>query len=180
MWPVWFAGQTSPPIIWPMHRAPATLAAAALLVFTAFSTACATSPDRLPFLDRQFYENLPSPEAREGFLEVKKAERQAYLEKQGLWQQWAALSEAERDAVGERRVEVGHSQFAAHMSWGPPADVNQKTVGDRTVAFETFIRCTSGPKIGDYVRSNLDCDGTSAETILSIENATVTEIKHMD
>lgn len=150
------------------------------MLFAGLATGCATSPDRLPFLDRQFYENLPTPESRQGFLEVKKPERQAYLEKEGLWQQWAQLPEEQRKAVGERRVDVGMAQFAAHMSWGPPADVNEKTVGDRTVQFETFIRCTSGPKIGDYVRSNLDCDGTSAETILSIENATVTEVKHMD
>ena len=43
----------------------------------------------------------------------------------------------------------------------------------RPLQLHTFIRCSSGPKRGRYVRSNLDCDGTSSETQVSIRDGVV-------
>ena len=142
--------------------------------------ACATSPDRLPRLDRQFYENLITDADQKAFLRLDESERQAFLDKKGLWQRWTELSTVEREAVAERRVEVGYKEFAAHMAWGPPADVREVGGNSRTVRYETFIRCTSGPKIGLYVKQNTDCDGTSNEVQIALENGIVTEIKHLD
>ena len=66
------------------------------------------------------------------------------------------------------------------MAWGLPAKVRDVEVRDRTVRYDTFIRCTSGPKIGDYVRDNIDCDGTSSEVEIAIENGLITELKYLD
>ncbi|MCA9695998.1 MAG: hypothetical protein KC431_00640, partial [Myxococcales bacterium] len=60
------------------------------------------------------------------------------------------------------------------------ADVRMAEARGRSVAYQTFIRCTSGPKKGQYVRQNLECDGTSSEVQLAIENGIVTEIKYLD
>src|SRR5690606_19293655 len=138
------------------------------------------NPERLPRIDRQFYYNLPTQEDRNAFLRLREKERQAFLEERGLWQSWLELDEAERRAVNEAKVEVGHHVFAAHMAWGPPADVKQAEARDRKVYFETYIRCTSGPRVGRYVHQNVDCDGTASEVQLAIENERVTEIKYLD
>lgn len=143
-------------------------------------SACATSPERLPELDRQFYYNLESDKEREEFLELKAAERQAFLEQAGLWDRWTELTAEEREGVANHEVKVGFKRFAAHMAWGPPADTREEAAGERKVKFETFIRCTSGPKAGRYVRNNVDCDGTSSEVRLAIEEGAVTEIKYLD
>ena len=141
--------------------------------------ACALTPERLPDLDRRFYANLPSPDAQRAFLEMRKPEqRRAYLEQVGLWDEWMKLSEEQRKAVLENRVEVGFPEFALTMAWGPPADVRTEKTRHRRVDFLTFIRCTSGPRTGAYVKSNLDCDGTSSETIVAVENGVVTEIRY--
>lgn len=142
--------------------------------------ACGHNPDRLPHLDRQFYENLETDDSKRDFLRLKESERQGFLEQAGLWAQWTALSSEERDAVKTRSVEVGYKEFTAHMAWGPAADVREADANGRIVRYETFIRCTSGPKVGQYVRQNIDCDGTSSEVQLAIENGIVTEIKHLD
>jgi hypothetical protein len=141
---------------------------------------CVHNPDRLPHLDRQFYENLPDDKQQQAFLRLKESERQAFLEQQGLWARWTELSSDERDAVKNRSVEVGYKEFAAHMAWGPAADVREGESNGRIVRYETFIRCTSGPRAGAYVRQNIDCDGTSSEVQLAIENGIVTEIKYLD
>ena len=80
-----------------------------------------------------------------------------FLEKVGLWQKWLELSNEEREAVNAGDIKVGFKEFAAHMAWGLPASVRDVEVRGRVVHYQTFIRCTSGPKIGDYVRSNIDC-----------------------
>lgn len=138
------------------------------------------NPDRLPHLDRQFYENLDDDKDKNAFLRVKESERQSFLESKGLWPRWTELSSEEREAVKLRSVEVGYKEFAAHMAWGPAADVREGESNGRVVFYETFIRCTSGPKAGEYVRQNVDCDGTSSEVQLAIENGVVTEIKYLD
>lgn len=143
-------------------------------------SACAHNPERLPLVDRQFYYNLESDADREAFLRLKESERQAFLENKGLWQQWTALSAEEKKAVDSGDIEVGYQAFAAHMAWGPPADVKREEARDRVVNFETYIRCTSGPKVGRYVHQNVDCDGTSSEVQLAVENGVVTEIKYLD
>ena len=144
----------------------------------ALALGCGHNPERLPELDRRFYYNLPDPASQEEFLSLKKDQRQAYLERKGLWKQWTQLTEQQRRAVLEGKVEVGDPEFAMFMAWGPPADTRKQATKHRTVYFHTFIRCTSGPKVGRYVKSNLDCDGTSSETIAAVENGQVTEIKH--
>jgi hypothetical protein len=143
------------------------------------SVACA-SVERLPVLDRQFYYNLESEDDREAFLRLKDSERQAFLEQRGLWQRWTELSAEERDAVKTGDVQVGYKEFAAHMAWGPPAQTRQAEARGRNIRVETYHRCTSGPRVGRYVQSNLDCDGTSAEVEIAVENGRVTQIKHLD
>ena len=64
----------------------------------------------------------------------------------------------EESLVGE--VELGFHEFALYMAWGPPADTQDRDANGRPLQLHTFIRCSSGPKRGRYVRSNLDCDGT--------------------
>ena len=81
-------------------------------------------------------------------------------------------------AVGD--VKVGFKEFAAHMAWGLPARVRDVEVRGRVVHYQTFIRCTSGPRIGDYVRNNIDCDGTSSEVEIAVENGVISELKYLD
>ncbi len=138
--------------------------------------ACGHSPDRLPELDRRFYYNLPNGEDQDAFLRLKASERQAFLEDKGLWTRWKALPADQRDAAGQGQVELGFQEFALYMAWGPPADTQQRDTNGRPLQLHTFIRCSSGPKRGRYVRSNLDCDGTSSETQVSIGDGLVVEI----
>ena len=139
---------------------------------------CTHDPDRLPELDRRFYDNLPTGADQQEFLRLKPSERQAYLEDKGLWAQWEALPKAEREAVGRGEVDLGFQEFALYMAWGPPADTQDRDASGRPLQLHTFIRCTSGPKRGRYVRSNLDCDGTSSETQVSIRDGVVVEITY--
>ena len=139
---------------------------------------CAMSPDRLPVLDRRFYYNLPNTEDQEAFLRLKAAQRQGFLEERGLWAKWAALPDNEREAASQGEVELGFHEFSLFMAWGPPADTQDRDDNGRPLQLHTFIRCSSGPKRGRYVRSNLDCDGTSSETQVSINDGLVTEIKY--
>ena len=140
--------------------------------------ACGHNPARLPELDRRFYENLETPAAQQRFLRMKPEARHMFLREQGLWQQWAALSAEERAAARNGQIDVGFHEFAVFMAWGPPADTQVKSTSTRTVEFHTFIRCTSGPKNGDFVRSNLECDGTSSETRVAIEAGVVGAIEY--
>jgi hypothetical protein len=157
----------------PLRRGLAAVGlAAAVLV------GCAHDPDRLPELDRRFYDNLPTGTDQQEFLRIKSAERQAYLEDKGLWAKWEALPEAERTAASHGEVELGFHEFALYMAWGPPADTQDRDANGRPLQLHTFIRCSSGPKRGRYVRSNLDCDGTSSETQVSIHEGVVTEITY--
>lgn len=142
-------------------------------------TACATSPDRLPSPDRQFYYNLPSPVDRTAYLKLKETQRQPFLEQKGLWQKWMELPPEEREAVKRAEVKAGYREFEAFMAWGPPADT-QESKGGRAIRFHTFIRCTSGPKVGRYVASNLECDGTSSEVEIAVENGLITEVKYLN
>lgn len=147
----------------------------------AFGLACAMTPKRLPDLDRRFYYVLPTPAQQAAFLKLRKEEeRRAYLEKNGLWAQWEKLPEPQRKGASAGDVEIGFSEFALTMAWGLPADTKLREEPGRKIQFHTFIRCTSGPKIGEYVRNNLDCDGTSSETLVAVENAIVTEIKFVN
>ncbi|NVB38094.1 hypothetical protein G6O69_09645 [Pseudenhygromyxa sp. WMMC2535] len=152
---------------------------AALLALT-LMTACAGNPDRLSSPDRNFYYVIDDDQTQAEYLKLKDSERQTYLEKLGLWQQWLELSGEERDAADTGEVKVGFKEFAAHMAWGLPADERVAEARGRSVSYQTFIRCTSGPKKGKYVRQNLDCDGTSSEVQLAVENGIVTEIKYLD
>lgn len=153
---------------------------AVVLALLLASTACASSPDRLPTPARNFYYVMEDPAQQTDYLDLKESERQAYLEKVGLWQRWVELSSEEREAVDSGDVKVGFKEFAAHMAWGLPATVRDAEARGRLIHYETFIRCTSGPKIGKYVRQNLDCDGTSSEVEIALENGVITEIKFLD
>jgi hypothetical protein len=149
-----------------------------VLALVASLCACAMNPERLPELDRRFYYNLGSEENQKEFLELRDEDRQRYLEDKGLWKQWMALPENERNAVGRSEVEVGFHEFSAFMAWGPPADTQTRDPDGKSVRVHTFIRCTSGPKAGRYVRSNLDCDGTSSEIQVAVSEGVITEIEH--
>ena len=142
--------------------------------------ACAHNPERLPELDRRFYYMLETPEDQKVFMKLKDAERQAFLDERGLWTRWTALPDTEREAAGKSDVRLGFHEFAVFMAWGPPADTQNRDREGRPAVIHTFIRCTSGPKRGRYVRSNLDCDGTSSETQISIQNGIVAEIRYPD
>jgi hypothetical protein len=139
---------------------------------------CANNPERLPELDRRFYYNLDSARDQEQFLDLRDEDRQAFLERKGLWSKWIALPEAERTAVGDGNVEIGFHEFATFMAWGPPADSQTRDPDGRAVRQHTFIRCTSGPKAGRFVRANLDCDGTSSEILVTIRDGKVAEINY--
>lgn len=153
-------------------RALRLLAVAAVVL----SLACATTPERLPPLTRQFYYNLPTPADQQAFLKLRESEQKPFLEQKGLWAKWTALSADERQAAQNGEVRPGFKEFAAFMAWGPPADT--QTRGD--LRYHTFIRCTSGPKAGRYVRNNLECDGTSSEIELSIREGVIAEIKYLN
>lgn len=138
------------------------------------------NPDRLPSPARNFYYVIEDENQQLEYLKLDDSERQAYLEQLGLWQQWVELTNEEREAVEKREITVGFKEFAAHMAYGLPASTRNVEARGRTVQYQTFVRCTSGPRIDEYVRSNVDCDGTSHEFELAIENGTVTEISHID
>lgn len=156
------------------------LGAAALTLTLALAAACTPDPYRLETPARNFYFVIEDGQTQQKFLKLKESERQSFLEDVGLWQQWLELSNEEREAVEAGEVKVGFKEFAAHMAWGLPADVREAEGRGRTVYYQTFIRCTSGPNKGHYVRQNLDCDGTSSEVQLAVENGIVTEIKYLD
>lgn len=139
---------------------------------------CANNPERLPELDRRFYYNLDSAQDQQDFLRLRDEDRQAFLEREGLWQKWSALPESQRKLAAAGDVEVGFDEFAVFMAWGPPADTVTRDPDGRPVRLHTFIRCTSGPRAGRYARSNLDCDGTSSEVQVSIGNGKVVEINY--
>jgi hypothetical protein len=160
-----------------MHRMPRPSLLAGLLLCG--TLACAMTPERLPELDRKFYDNLPTNDDKSAFLKLEDTQRQPYLEKKGLWARWTELSNEEREAAKKGEVKVGHKEFVAFMAWGPPAD-SQVSKGERQVRFHTFIRCTSGPRVGRYVANNLDCDGTSSEIEIAVENNLITEIKFLN
>lgn len=140
---------------------------------------CATNPDRLPSPDRQFYYTLPSPEDRAKFLKLDQAQRQPFLEQKGLWAKWMELSPEEREAAKRGEVKAGYKEFTALMAWGAPADTQQSKTPERSVLFHTFIRCTSGPRVGRWVKKNVDCDGTSNEIEIAVENGVITEVKYL-
>lgn len=142
--------------------------------------ACAMSPDRLPPPDRQFYYNLPTAEDRTKFLKLDETERQPFLQQKGLWARWMELSPEEREAAKRGEVKAGYKEFTAFMAWGPPADSQASKTDSRAVRFHTFIRCTSGPKAGRFVASNLECDGTSSEVEIAVENGVITEVKFLN
>jgi hypothetical protein len=142
--------------------------------------ACAMTPERLPDLDRKFYYNLPTENDKAAFLKVQDTQRQAFLEQKGLWARWSELTNEEREAVKRGEVKVGYKEFVAFMVWGPPADSQASKTEARAVRFHTYVRCTSGPRIGRYVQNNLDCDGTSSETEIAVENNVITEIKFLN
>jgi hypothetical protein len=142
--------------------------------------ACTPSPDRLPTPARNFYYVIEDETAQHDYLKLEESERQGFLEQLGLWQKWVELSNEEREAVNAGEIKVGFKEFAAHMAWGRPAQVREMQAGDRVVHYQTFIRCTSGPRIGDYVRSNIDCDGTSSEVEIAVEKGIITELKYLD
>ena len=135
------------------------------------------TPERLPELDRRFYYNLGSPSAQSGFLELEESQRQVYLERKGLWQKWVALPKAEREAAKNGQVELGFHQFALFIAWGPPADTQDHDREGKPAVIHTYIRCSSGPKRGTYVLDNLDCDGTSDETQLLVQDDRIVEIR---
>jgi hypothetical protein len=148
--------------------------AAALVLCAA---GCAMTAYRLPDLDRKFYDNLANNDDRAAFLKLQESQRQAFLEQKGLWARWTELSAEERQAVQKGEVKVDYKEFVAFMAWGPPADIQSSRTAARAVRFHTFIRCTSGPRRGRYVMSNLDCDGTSSEIEVAVENDLITETK---
>jgi hypothetical protein len=153
---------------------------AIVLAVSIGTSACAGNPMNLPTPARNFYFVIEDEAQQSEYLKLKDSERQAFLEDLGLWQKWLELSNQEREAVELGEVQVGFKEFAAHMAWGLPASIQLAEAGEREVRYETFLRCTSGPRKGEYVRNNLDCDGTSSEIQLAIENSTVTEIKYRD
>ncbi|MBZ5710561.1 hypothetical protein [Nannocystis pusilla] len=139
--------------------------------------ACASSPDRLRGLDRRFYQNLDNPEDKAAFLKTPPAQRQTFLKSKVVWDRWQALPETERAVATRGELKAGAHEFAAFMAWGPPADTQRESAGEREVAFHTFIRCTSGPKTGRYVQATSACDGTFNEIEVAVEGGIVTEIK---
>lgn len=153
-----------------------TLGAIALILLAA----CTPNPDRLPTPARNFYYVMEDDGQQLEYVKLKESERQGFLEGVGLWQKWLELSSEERDAVETGEIKVGFKEFAAQMAWGLPASVRDVEARGRVVHYATFIRCTSGPKIGEYVRENRSCDGTSSEVELAIENGIITEIKYLD
>lgn len=157
-------------------------AAARLLLGLAFlgPLACAMTPDRLPPPDRQFYYTLPSAEDKAKFLKLKETERKPFLEQKGLWTKWMELSPEEREAAQRGEVKAGYKEFTALMAWGAPADTQESKTPERNVRFHTFIRCTSGPRVGRWVASNLACDGTSSEVEIAVENGLITEVKYLN
>lgn len=136
------------------------------------------TPERLPELDRRFYYNLPAPSDQTEFLKLEESQRQGYLEQKGLWPKWVALPEAERQAAKGGIVELGFHEFALFIAWGPPADTQDHDREGKPAIIHTYIRCSSGPKRGQYVLNNLDCNGTSDETQILIQNDIIVEIRY--
>lgn len=155
---------------------------AGILIAAAFTLmGCAMTPERLPQLDRKFYYNLETPEERQAFLRLKKSpDRQAYLQQKGLWAQWLQLSPEEQNSAVNGQARVGQQAFVATMAFGLPADRRTQATESRSVEFLTFLRCTSGPKRNQYVRTSLACDGTSTETRVAVEKGRITEVRYVD
>jgi hypothetical protein len=153
---------------------------ATLVLSLSLLAACTPNPDRLPTPARNFYYVIEDDAKQLEYLELSESERKSFLEQLGIWQKWLELSNEERQGVETGDIKVGFKEFAAHMAWGLPAKVRDVEARGRVVHYQTFIRCTSGPRIGDYVRNNIDCDGTSSEVELAVENGVITELKYLD
>lgn len=167
---------------WRPRRLSSVVALALLVIVTGSSqVGCARTPDRLPNLDRRFYALLPTPTEQEAFLRERKDEQRRELVKSsGLWAKWLSLPPEQREAAAAGVVRPGFDEFALFMAWGPPADTQQRDAVGRGVPslLHTFIRCSSGPRAGRYVRDNLECDGTSEETQVAVQDGVVTEIRY--
>ena len=152
------------------------------LVFAIASSAlaCVTTPKRLSVHQRNYYFMLDSPAEQQSFLKLRKRDRESKLEADGYMEQWRQLTPAQQEAVSKKQVLEGFPIFAAHAAWGLPADSRQNKKAEKSFLRETYIQCTSGPRNGDYVRHNLECDGTSAELQLLIVDGIVTELTHLD
>ena len=151
---------------------------ALLGLLTLLVVGCAMTPERLPELDRRFYYNLPSPADQTEFLKLEESSRQGYLQQKGLWQRWVALPAGEREAAKGGIVELGFHEFAMFIAWGPPADTQGHDREGKPATIHTYIRCSSGPKRGQYVLNNLDCNGTSDETQVLVQNDLIVEIRY--
>ena len=149
-----------------------------LSALTLSALGCAMTPERLPEVERRFYYILPTPKSQAGFLEAEEENRQAYLERAGLWERWTALPAEEREAAAAGDVQVGYHEFTLLMAWGPPADTQDRDANGRPLVQHTYIRCTSGPKAGEHVQNHIDCDGTATETQVSIYNDIIAEIDY--
>jgi hypothetical protein len=151
-----------------------------IIIFLGLSGACSASPNRLPPLERHFYGVLKTPAEQSGFLKMNEETRKAYLVDRGYMREWERLTPPQREAVLRREVQVEMTQFGAHLAWGLPADSHEEGTPTTRAVIETYIRCTSGPKTDDYVRDNLECDGTSAEIQVRIVDGRVVAISHLD
>lgn len=138
------------------------------------------TPNRLPPMQRRYYGLLDAKSEQRAFLDMKKAQRERYIEERGWPSAWKELTERERAGVLVNRVEPGFRSFATHMAWGLPADRRVVETRGRKLVVETFIRCTGGPKNRQFVRDNTECQGTSSELQVAFEDDRVTQVQYLD
>lgn len=151
-----------------------------LLVALLLIAACAMRPERLPPVQRSYYRLIETQKERAVFLELDAAGRQAYVERRGFAQAWTALDPRQQASILEGKIELGFSRFAVHMAWGLPADEKQVLARGRRLWLETYIQCTSGPRVERFVFDHLECDGTSTESQVIFEKGKLIELRALD
>ena len=100
---------------------------------------------------RDIYMNLMTPIQRAQFLHLEATDappslRLSYLQKIGVYQQWAEQPKDSQQAILRRQVIEGMTPLQVEMAWGPPeerrdvTEPDERAAGHRKFVWEYGVR----------------------------------------